>query len=184
MTLPIFLDIPYDTYNGWPLGHFLSANKETMASLGANTVHVQVENDYMTGLLEVPLALGLSTPIEILKGARVQLSRKEIVDIDVLKALIVWEKIHAGPIIKIERSFVFSSDRRMCVICQADYNEGDTLITTRKCGHIFHKACLELWQKSGKKHRALATAKIFQIPLTVVCPMCRNLDCVTPGAFG
>jgi hypothetical protein len=32
-----------------------------------------------------------------------------------------------------------------CAVCYEDYAEGDNLTSPDKCGHVFHKACLDKW---------------------------------------
>lgn len=32
-----------------------------------------------------------------------------------------------------------------CAICYDDYTDGDMLSSSAKCGHLFHKACLDKW---------------------------------------
>ena len=38
----------------------------------------------------------------------------------------------------------------MCVVCQCDYEENDTLKILR-CGHCFHGDCIDRWLKDNKK---------------------------------
>ncbi len=45
-----------------------------------------------------------------------------------------------------------------CAICYENYAEGDTLISPDKCGHVFHKKCLDKWLEQKKE-----------------CPTCRGI---------
>jgi hypothetical protein len=51
-----------------------------------------------------------------------------------------------------------------CAVCYEDYAEGDTLTSPDKCGHVFHKACLDKWLEQKNE-----------------CPTCRGAISTTPA---
>ena len=50
-----------------------------------------------------------------------------------------------------------STDGVFCVVCQCDIQVGETILTLPKCGHSFHKNCLEPWLRDRRS-----------------CPACRQ----------
>jgi len=51
---------------------------------------------------------------------------------------------------------LFTSFSGRCVICLAEYEEGDVLRVLPHCGHDFHMACIDLWLEQNS-----------------TCPVCR-----------
>lgn len=172
------LDIPYDIFANWPLGHFIEHHEQSIRISGANAVRIHTSGGFIQGTYSVPFDLGFSTPIEILKEARLEYIRQEGIEIDIFALLSLWKKTFAGPTFCGARDYVFSLDQKTCTICHIDYNEGDVLCPLKKCGHIFHKTCLEKLQLQGKSHKNLTMAKAFHLPLAVSCPVCK-----TPGTM-
>ncbi|CAN1189485.1 RING-H2 finger protein ATL3, partial [Linum perenne] len=50
------------------------------------------------------------------------------------------------------------SDGAVCSICLGEYQKGECLRLLPKCGHVFHKGCIDLWLSSRSSS----------------CPICRD----------
>jgi hypothetical protein len=64
-------------------------------------------------------------------------------------ALVAKEKIESIPVIKFAVSMAEGKDENhtevKCLVCQFAYEEGDELRKLTKCGHCFHKECIDEW---------------------------------------
>lgn len=144
---------------------------------GCDNVLVKVSNEYMRGIYTVPVAVGFSTPIRVLKGGEIIFKRNETTTSDFRKLYDKWNMIYSGAPICKPNIWKYTSDNQGCQICLESYNLGEE-IRQLDCGHKFHKECILAWEKKHipqDSEQAMAMI-IFKRRPSFRCPICDKIQ--------
>jgi hypothetical protein len=124
------------------LGGALSMYSEQMSQVGPIRASVQICNENWYGSYIVPNAMGFVTPIRLLKGAKLVLSRSSNNENNVFKELETFLNIYSeDALIKNIAPKPYSSSFTTCSICLENYTNDDKVLTLQ-CDHMFHFVCI------------------------------------------
>jgi len=169
------ININFEKYENCVLGNVIQDNFGRIIETEANELAVIVCNEYWHGCFLVPLAMGFSTPVSILRGASICLCRNVQVLRPVVDAFIEWQNIYGGRLVRQDLCYTFSRDKTVCQICLHSYKDGENLIVVRKCGHVFHQRCLtEELRAHNLNLRRILRSKEMEETIPYDCPVCQG----------
>lgn len=155
--------INLNKYKGQPynIGGVISLNFHNISSYEKASFLLEINNNVMYGMYQLPEAIGFSTPLHILGDltyVKIHISKiNNYEKNDSIQSYNSWKKIYQGKLFNIKPDNIcFSTDKESCSICLEKYIVGDEISRLPLCGHYFHKKCIDLMDKRMK------------------CPICRN----------
>lgn len=168
------LNIDFQKYEGFCLGKVINDNLSAIREIGANTLSVEVCNEHWHGCFSIPSAVGFSTPVTILKGASISVYYDDEATDKIFDELEKWNRTFKEQLVRLNDSYTFTTDKKTCSICLADYRPGDKLTVARKCDHVFHSACLQKWRLHNKSIPDILTSRVMEQTIQYDCPLCRE----------
>jgi hypothetical protein len=147
-----------------------------------NTVTIQVANETWYGNFTVPMAVGFSTPVSLLKGGHLSIHMShELYDPTFVTLFQQWSSVFSGEGVRKMIRQTLTSDKLTCPICLQDYVVGDQIHQLDSCGHIFHNECLGQWiltkcqlcQNYGSFRFHCAHMSSTLVSNATQCPICR-----------